>query len=238
MSLLALDAVSVAYGKVEAVRRVSLAIAPGSIVTVIGANGAGKTTLLNAVMGILPADGAMLFEGADLGSLDIEDRVALGLALVPERRELFGSMTVADNLALGGFRTTAAERARALTEVFARFPRLEERHQQLAGTLSGGERQMLAMGRALMGRPRLLMLDEPSLGLAPLIVRDIFEIIVGLRKTGVSILLIEQNARAALQVADHAYVMELGEITAQGAAAQLATDPRIVESYLGLGGAA
>ena len=236
--ILVLDGVSVAYGKVEAVRGVSLAMQPGSIVTVIGANGAGKTTLLNAVMGILPAAGAMRFNGTALDGDAIEERVAMGMALVPERRELFGSMTVEDNLVLGGFRTTAAERARSLAQVFARFPRLEERRRQLAGTLSGGERQMLAMGRALMGRPRLLMLDEPSLGLAPLIVRDIFEIIVGLRKTGVSILLVEQNARAALQVADHAYVMELGEITAQGPAADLAADPRIVESYLGLGGPA
>ena len=236
--ILAIDAVSVAYGKVEAVRGVSLSMQPGSIVTVIGANGAGKTTLLNAVMGILPASGSMMFSGTALDGDAIEERVAMGMALVPERRELFGSMTVDDNLALGGFRTTAAERAQSLAQVFARFPRLEERRSQLAGTLSGGERQMLAMGRALMGRPRLLMLDEPSLGLAPLIVRDIFEIIVGLRKTGVSILLVEQNARAALQVADHGYVMELGEITAQGSAAQLAADPRIVESYLGLGGPA
>jgi len=236
--ILVLDGVSVAYGKVEAVRGVSLAMQPGSIVTVIGANGAGKTTLLNAVMGILPAAGAMRFNGTALDGDAIEERVAMGMALVPERRELFGSMTVEDNLVLGGFRTTAAERARSLAQVFARFPRLEERRRQLAGTLSGGERQMLAMGRALMGRPRLLMLDEPSLGLAPLIVRDIFEIIVGLRKTGVSILLVEQNARAALQVADHAYVMELGEITAHGPAAELAADPRIVESYLGLGGVA
>jgi branched-chain amino acid transport system ATP-binding protein len=236
--ILVLEAVSVAYGKVEAVRSVSLAMQPGSIVTVIGANGAGKTTLLNALMGILPAGGAVTFSGAALGDDAIEERVAMGMALVPERRELFGSMTVEDNLVLGGFRTTAAERTHSLGQVYARFPRLEERRRQLAGTLSGGERQMLAMGRALMGRPRLLMLDEPSLGLAPLIVRDIFEIIVGLRKTGVSILLVEQNARAALQVADYAYVMELGEITAQGAAADLAADPRIVESYLGLGGAA
>jgi branched-chain amino acid transport system ATP-binding protein len=233
--LLALEAVSVAYGKVEAVRGVSLSMPAGSIVTVIGANGAGKTTLLNAVMGILPATGRMTLGGDPLAARDIEERVALGLALVPERRELFGSMTVDDNLALGGFRTTAAERAQSLRQVFARFPRLEERRRQLAGTLSGGERQMLAMGRALMGRPRLLMLDEPSLGLAPLIVRDIFEIIVSLRETGVSILLVEQNARAALQVADHAYVMELGEITAEGPASELAADPRVIESYLGLG---
>ena len=236
--ILALEGVSVAYGKVEAVRDVSLSMQPGSIVTVIGANGAGKTTLLNALMGILPAGGTVKFDGTALDGDAIEERVAMGMALVPERRELFGSMTVEDNLVLGGFRTTAAERAQSLAQVFARFPRLEERRRQLAGTLSGGERQMLAMGRALMGRPRLLMLDEPSLGLAPLIVRDIFEIIVGLRKTGVSILLVEQNARAALQVADYAYVMELGEITARGAAADLAADPRIVESYLGLGGAA
>jgi branched-chain amino acid transport system ATP-binding protein len=236
--ILALEALSVAYAKVEAVRGVSLTMQPGSIVTVIGANGAGKTTLLNAVMGLLPSRGGIAFDGATLDGLAIEERVVMGLALVPERRELFGSMSVEDNLVLGGFRTSAAERAQSLAQVFARFPRLLERRRQLAGTLSGGERQMLAMGRALMGRPRLLMLDEPSLGLAPLIVRDIFEIIVGLKQTGVSILLVEQNARAALQVADHAYVMELGEITAQGPAAQLAADPRIVESYLGLGGAA
>ena len=236
--ILVLEGVSVAYGKVEAVRDVSLSMQPGSIVTVIGANGAGKTTLLNALMGILPAGGTVRFNGTALDDDAIEERVAMGMALVPERRELFGSMTVDDNLVLGGFRTTAAERAQSLAQVFARFPRLQERRLQLAGTLSGGERQMLAMGRALMGRPRLLMLDEPSLGLAPLIVRDIFEIIVGLRKTGVSILLVEQNARAALQVADHAYVMELGEITARGPAAELAADPRIVESYLGLGGTA
>src|SRR5262245_29494357 len=234
--LLALDSVSVAYGKVEAVRGVSLAIPGGSIVTVIGANGAGKTTLLNAVMGLLPSRGGIAFDGVTLDGHAIEERVALGLALVPERRELFGSMTVADNLVLGGFRSSAAGRATALGQVFSRFPRLRERRGQLAGKLSGGERQLLAMGRALMGRPRLLMLDEPSLGLAPLIVRDIFEIIVDLKRAGVSILLVEQNARAALQVADHAYVMELGEITAQGPAVQLAGDPRIVESYLGLGG--
>ena len=236
--ILALEGLSVAYAKVEAVRGVSLTMQPGSIVTVIGANGAGKSTLLNAVMGLLPSRGDITFDGVALDGDAIEERVMMGMALVPERRELFGSMTVDDNLVLGGFRTTAAERAQSLAQVFARFPRLEERRRQLAGTLSGGERQMLAMGRALMGRPRLLMLDEPSLGLAPLIVRDIFEIIVGLRKTGVSILLVEQNARAALQVADHAYVMELGEITAEGPAAQLAADPRIVESYLGLGGTA
>ena len=236
--ILDVQSLSVGYGKVEAVRGVSLAMQPGSIVTVIGANGAGKTTLLNALMGVLPSEGRVVFDGRSLDGSSIEDRVAMGLALVPERRELFGSMSVEDNLQLGGFRTSAAERARSMAEVFVRFPRLQERRSQLAGTLSGGERQMLAMGRALMGKPRLLMLDEPSLGLAPLIVKGIFEIIISLKQTGVSILLIEQNARAALQAADHAYVMELGEITTHGPAADLAADPRVIESYLGLGGAA
>lgn len=234
-SLLEIQSLVVSYGRVEAVRGVSLDVAPGSIVTVIGANGAGKTTLLNAAMGILPARGTLKFAGEDLASRGIEDRVAMGLALVPERRELFGTMTVAENLLLGGFRSSAADRAQAMDEVYTRFPRLKERYRQLAGTLSGGERQMLAMGRALMSKPRLLMLDEPSLGLAPLIVRDIFEIITGLRKTGVSILLVEQNARAALQTADRAYVMELGSISIEGEASTLAADPRVIESYLGLG---
>lgn len=234
--ILEVSSLSVSYGKVEAVHGVSLNVAAGGIITVIGANGAGKTTLLNAVMGVLPSRGGVRFDGEDLGGCNIEDRVAMGLALVPERRELFGTMSVEENLLLGGFRSSAAERARSMDEVFVRFPRLKERRAQMAGTLSGGERQMLAMGRALMGKPRLLMLDEPSLGLAPLIVRDIFEIIRGLHKTGVSILLVEQNARAALQAADHAYVMELGEVTMQGPAAQLAADPRVIESYLGLGG--
>jgi branched-chain amino acid transport system ATP-binding protein len=233
--LLDIRSLVVSYGRVEAVHGVTLSVEPGSIVTVIGANGAGKTTLLNAAMGVLPAQGEIKFAGESLASWGIEDRVAMGMSLVPERRELFGTMTVAENLLLGGFRASAAQRAQGFEEVYGRFPRLKERAKQLAGTLSGGERQMLAMGRALMSRPRLLMLDEPSLGLAPLIVRDIFEIITGLRKTGVSILLVEQNARAALQAADRAYVMELGAITTQGPAAELAADPRVIESYLGLG---
>ena len=231
--MLALDDVSVAYGKVETVRGVSLAIPAGSIVTVIGANGAGKTTLLNAAMGLLPSRGRVAFDGVSLDGMAIEERVGLGLALVPERRELFGSMTVADNLALGAFRRPAAERALALEQVYARFPRLREREAQLAGTLSGGERQMLAMGRALMRRPRLLMLDEPSLGLAPLIVRDIFEIIVGLKATGVSILLVEQNARAALSVASHGYIMEQGKVVLDGTADELRDNEDVKEFYLG-----
>jgi branched-chain amino acid transport system ATP-binding protein len=232
--LLELDDVSVAYGKVQAVRGVSLAVRAGEIVTVIGANGAGKSTLLNATMGALPAAGAARFAGADLGRLGVEDRVALGLCLVPERRELFSTMTVEDNLVLGGFRVPRAESRRILAEVYERFPRLRERRDQTAGTMSGGERQMLAMGRALMSRPKLLMLDEPSLGLAPRIVADIFRIIADLRATGVAILLVEQNARAALAAADHAHVMELGEVITSGRAADLARDERIVQSYLGI----
>jgi len=235
-ALLAVEHLSVAYGRVEAVSDVSLSVAPGEIVTVIGANGAGKSTLLNAAMGLLPARGRVVFDGSDIGSVEAEDRVALGLCLVAEKRELFGAMTVEDNLILGAFRTGRSLAAETLAEVFARFPRLRERRAQLAGTLSGGERQMLAMGRALMSRPRLLMLDEPSLGLAPKVVADIFAIIRDLRATGVAILLVEQNARAALNAADRAYVMELGRIGLQGPASELASDPRIAESYLGLGG--
>ena len=231
--LLDLRNVSVSYGKNEAVRGVSLSVAAGSIVTVIGANGAGKSTLLNATMGLLRADGHLAFDGADLHNRPAEERVAAGMSLVPDSRDLFSTMTVEDNLRLGGFRTGRTA-ATSLAGVYVRFPRLRERRRQLARSLSGGEQQMLAIGRALMAKPHLLMLDEPSLGLAPLIVREIFSIITDLRAAGVAILLVEQNARAALQVADHGYVMELGEIVLQGSAARLAADPRVVESYLGL----
>jgi len=234
-ALLAVDDLHVGYGPVTVVHGVSLAVPAGSLVTVIGANGAGKTTLLNALIGLMPARGGIAFDGAAVAAQPLEQRVGRGLALVPERRELFADMSVADNLLLGGFRRSRAERADTLAEVLARFPRLRERHRQLAGTLSGGERQMLAMGRALMARPKLLMLDEPSLGLAPRIIRDVFDILVNLREAGVSILLVEQNARAALKIADHAYVMELGRVTAQGTPAEIAADQRLVESYLGFG---
>jgi branched-chain amino acid transport system ATP-binding protein len=226
----------VSYGRAQVVHDVSISVTTGALVTVIGSNGAGKTTLLNAIMGLLNACGHIGFREAEINSVPLESRVQAGLCLVPERRELFADMPVEDNLQLGGFRRTRAERKQTLEEVYARLPRLLERRQQLAGTLSGGERQMLAMGRALMARPTLLMLDEPSLGLAPKIVRDVFHILTDLRKTGVSILLVEQNARAALEVADYAYVMELGVITTQGSPAEISNDPRLVESYLGLGG--
>ena len=227
----------VAYGKVEAVHRVALGVDEGRIVTVIGPNGAGKTTLLAAIMGMLPARGNVGYAGADLTGVEPEQRVSRGLCLVPERRELFAAMTVEDNLVLGAFhRYRKRDKTIAVDfeQVYQLFPRLKERRRQLAGTLSGGERQMLALGRALMSRPRLLMLDEPSLGLAPLIVRDIFRVIASLRETGVSILLVEQNARAALQVADYGYVLETGEIVVEGKSADLASDPRVIESYLGL----
>lgn len=235
-ALLEVDELRVFYRKVEALHRVSLRVEEGSIVTVIGPNGAGKTTLLGAIMGLLPASGAIRYLGADVGGLAVEARVARGLCLVPERRELFGELSVEDNLRLGAFqRVRHGERGADsdLGEVYQRFPRLAERRTQLAATLSGGERQMLALGRALMGKPRLLMLDEPSLGLAPRIVREIMHIVADLRKTGVSILLVEQNARAALQVADHGYVLETGEIALEGPSSSLAGNARVVESYLG-----
>jgi branched-chain amino acid transport system ATP-binding protein len=226
----------VSYGRAQVVHDVSIKVTKGALVTVIGANGAGKTTLLNAIMGLLNARGTIAFDGAAVASIPLEARVKSGMCLVPERRELFADMPVEDNLELGGIRRSRTERKETLEQIFAQFPRLKERRQQLAGTLSGGERQMLAMGRALMARPTLLMLDEPSLGLAPRIVRDIFHILTELRASGVSILLVEQNARAALQVADYAYVMELGAITTQGEPSEIAKDERLVESYLGLGG--
>ena len=235
MALLSIDQVSVAYDKVEAVRGVSLAIAPGQIVTVIGPNGAGKTTLLGAAIGLLPWRGRMSFDGIDLRRLDVEARIERGFCLVPETRELFGDLSVSDNLLLGGYsrRRDSAGLKQSLADVYGRFPRLNERRAQKASTLSGGERQMLALGRALMAKPRLLMLDEPSLGLAPIIVREVFRIIASLRELGVSILLVEQNARAALETADFGYVLETGEIVHSGAAADLMHDPRVTASYLG-----
>jgi len=234
-ALLEIADLSVAYGKMEAVRGVSLAVEAGRTVAVIGANGAGKTTLLEAVIGLIPSRGRIAYDGVDLHPLAVEDRVERGLSLVPERRELFGDLSVADNLLLGAYarrRDGAAVRA-DLAAVYDRFPKLAERRAQLARTLSGGERQMLALGRALMGKPRMLLLDEPSLGLAPLIVREIFHIVASLRSLGVSILLIEQNARAALETADYAYVMETGEIVHSGPAAALMHDPKVAATYLG-----
>ncbi|HEX2518890.1 MAG TPA: ABC transporter ATP-binding protein [Castellaniella sp.] len=241
-SLLSVERLTAHYGKVAALNPLDLRVDRGQIVTVIGANGAGKSTLLNTIMGALPqrghSQGTILFQGVDIQGWDIERRVEQGLSLVPERRELFASMSVQDNLLLGGFRLYRAGVRGwrdTLDEVYALFPRLRERAAQIAGTLSGGERQMLAVGRALMARPALLMLDEPSLGLAPRVVREIFLTIAQLRSSGVSILLVEQNARAALHVADRGYVLETGDLVLEGSAAELAGNPRIIESYLGLG---
>ena len=234
-TLLAVEDLHVSYGKVEAVSGVSLEMQAGEIVTVIGPNGAGKTTLLAALMGLLPAQGQIRYQGNDCSRLLTEERVRCGICLVPERRELFTEMTVEDNLILGAYTRWRDRTAVAgdLAEVYVRFPLLSERRRQLAGTLSGGERQMLALGRALMTKPRLLLLDEPSLGLAPLIVREIFRIVTALRELGVSILLVEQNARAALETADFGYVLETGAIVHSGKAADLVHDPKVVASYLG-----
>jgi branched-chain amino acid transport system ATP-binding protein len=238
--ILAVTDLCVSYGKVEALHHVSLKVRPGEIVTVIGPNGAGKTTLLSAIMGVLPySRGEISYQGQIARHVDIEQMVARGMTLVPEKRELFGEMSVEDNLLLGAFmrrRLGFRDERQTLEKVFEIFPRLKERHQQSAGTLSGGERQMLAVGRALMAQPKILMLDEPSLGLAPLIVREIFRVIADLRDLGVAILLVEQNARAALQVSDYGYVLETGEIALEGPSDQLEDDPKVVESYLGLGG--
>jgi branched-chain amino acid transport system ATP-binding protein len=239
-ALLEVENLQVRYGKVPAVTGVSLKVAPGQIVSVIGPNGAGKSTTLNAIMGSLPltgsVDGTLRFLGRDLARMPVEERVRSGMCLVPETRELFASMSVEDNLRLGAYpRKKAGEKhyMDQLDVVFGLFPRLRDRARQQAGTLSGGERQMLALGRALMAKPQLLMLDEPSLGLAPLIVKEIFHIISGLRSSGVAILLIEQNARAALQVSDYGYVLESGAIALEGGSAALAGNPQVIETYLG-----
>ena len=236
--LLQLRDFGVSYGAVQAVHGVELSVHEGEIVTVIGPNGAGKSSLLCAAMGLLPSSGTLAVDGVIIPRPSVELMVARGVSLVPERRELFGEMPVEDNLLLGGFwrwRKGERDHVQRLQEVFDLFPRLHERSQQLASTLSGGERQMLAIGRALMARPRLLMLDEPSLGLAPLIVREVLQMVASLRDLGVSVLLVEQNARAALQVADRAYVLEMGAVVLKGTGQDLLHDRRIIDTYLGMG---
>ncbi len=233
--LLRIEGLRAGYGHVEVLHGVSLTVPEGRMVAIVGPNGAGKTTLMGAVMGLLPRSGGdVRYNGNVAGTT--ESLVATGAVLVPERRALFADMSVEDNLQLGFYvRHRAGERdpQPSMREVFAIFPRLQERRRQLAGTLSGGERQMLALGRALMARPRLLLLDEPSLGLAPLIVREIFRVLADLRAKGLSILLVEQNVRAALQVSDYGYILEMGEVAAEGPSAELANDQRIIQTYLG-----
>lgn len=230
--------VSAFYGHIQALRQVSMLVNEGEIVSLIGANGAGKTTLLNTISGMVPArEGQITLDGVALTHLPPEKIVTYGISQVPERRQVFAILTVRDNLTLGAYvRLRKGERKAVQEEmenVFELFPVLRERQKQLAGTLSGGEQQMLAIGRSLMARPKVLLLDEPSLGLAPLLVREIFEIIIRLRESGATILLVEQNARAALHVADRAYVLETGKIVMQGSASDLAMDPGIQQAYLG-----
>ncbi|KIQ03705.1 metal-dependent hydrolase [Agrobacterium tumefaciens] len=232
--LLQIDDLHVSYGKVEAVRGVSFKVRQGEVATVIGPNGAGKTTMMSAIMGMMPSLGTISFNGQPIGRLSVEERVELGICLVPEKRELFAEMSVRDNLVLGAYSVYQRQTVKAELEViYELFPRLKQRRQQEAGTLSGGERQMLALGRALMSKPKLLILDEPSLGLAPLIVHEIFAKIGVMRGQGLSVLLVEQNAKAALQLADTGYVLETGEIVQQGEAKGLMDDPRLVSIYLG-----
>ena len=234
--LLQVRALHAGYGRAEVLSGLDFELAQGQVVTIIGPNGAGKTTTLNALMGVLPSRGQVLFDGADLADVTLEERVMLGLALVPEKRELFGTMPVEDNLVLGGYRAMKLRRPNwrsELERVYTLFPRLKERRTQLAGTLSGGERQMLAVGRALMSRPKLLMLDEPSMGLAPILVEQIFEIIQTLHKAGTTILLVEQNARMALSVADRGYVLETGRILKTAPAHTLLEDEDVKKAYLG-----
>ena len=233
--MLSIRNLRVRYGPIEALHDVSLEVNRGEVVTLIGSNGAGKTTTLGAVSGLLPlASGTILFDGQDITKLPPHKRVPLGLVQVPEGRRIFGSMSVAENLDLGAYaRTDRAALKGELEEIYALFPRLAERKNQAAGTMSGGEQQMLAVGRALMSRPKLLLLDEPSLGLAPLLVKEIFAVVRRIRDAGVTVLLVEQNAHKALEIADRAYVLETGHISMSGNAKDLASDPRIKEAYLG-----
>ena len=232
---LAVEGLRVSYGRTEAVRGIGLRVSEGQAVCLIGANGAGKTTTLRAISGLLrPRGGRILFAGDDIAGRAAHRIAAMGLVQVPEGRQIFAELTVAENLALGAYLVPdRAEVARRQDDVLARFPRLRERLGQVAGSMSGGEQQMLAIGRALMARPRLLLLDEPSMGLAPLFVEEIFAIVADLKREGTTILLVEQNASAALEVADHAYVLETGRIVLDGPAAAVARDPAVAAAYLG-----
>lgn len=236
--MLEIQSVTTFYGNIRALNQVSLVVNDGEIVSLIGANGAGKTTLLNTISGVVPpSNGAISFSGTAITRFPPEEIVRLGISQVPERRQVFGILSVKDNLTLGAFvRLRKGERKAVMDDldyVFEIFPILKERQKQMGGTLSGGEQQMLAIARSLMARPKLLLLDEPSLGLAPLLVREIFEIIATLQQSGTTILLVEQNARAALHVANRAYVLETGEIVMEGSAADLAADEGIQRAYLG-----
>ncbi len=234
MSMLKVENLNVYYGSINAIKGISFEVNQGEIVTMIGANGAGKSTTMNTVAGLLkPRSGSIVFEDKDITHMPASKVVSLGLALCPEGRRVFQQMSVRENLEMGGYTRQASEIAPALEHVFELFPRLKERQRQIAGTLSGGEQQMLAMGRAMMSKPKLLMLDEPSMGLAPLLVEQIFDIILSLNKAGTTILLVEQNAQMALSIADRAYVLETGNIFKEGSADMLMHDDAVRKAYLG-----
>ncbi len=234
MSMLKVQDLQVFYGSIHAIKGVSFEVNQGEIVTLIGANGAGKSTTLNTVSGLLkPRSGSVEFEGKSVIGVPAHKIVSKGMALCPEGRRVFLQMTVQENLEMGGYTRPGSEIAGSIDDVYQRFPRLKERYKQTAGTLSGGEQQMLAMGRALMSKPRLLMLDEPSMGLAPILVDQIFSIIEELHAAGTTILLVEQNAQVALSIADRAYVLETGTISMSGNAKELLSDPRVQKAYLG-----
>ena len=234
MSLLKVDDIHVYYGAIHAIKGVSFEVNEGEIVTLIGANGAGKSTTLNTVAGLLrPRAGSITFDGKNLAAIPANKTVSLGMALCPEGRRIFQQMTVRENLEMGGFTRNKAEIPASMDEMFQRFPRLKEREKQIAGTLSGGEQQMLAIARAMMSKPRLLMLDEPSMGLAPILVEQIFDIIKELHAAGVTILLVEQNAQMALSIADRAYVLETGTVSKTGPADELLHDDAVRKAYLG-----
>ncbi len=234
MSLLKVENLHVYYGSIHAIKGISFEVNEGEIVTLIGANGAGKSTTLNTITGLLkPRVGDVFFEDRSIIGMPAHKIVSQGIALCPEGRRVFTQMTVQENLEMGGFSRPQEEIGASIEDVYERFPRLKERYKQVAGTLSGGEQQMLAMGRALMSKPKLLMLDEPSMGLAPILVEQIFGIVKELHKAGTTILLVEQNAQMALSVADRAYVLETGNISMEGNAAELLHDERVQKAYLG-----
>ena len=234
MSMLKVEDLHVYYGSIHAIKGISFEVSEGEIVTLIGANGAGKSTTLNTISGLLkPRSGSVSFEDHNIVGVPAHKIVSHGMALCPEGRRVFLQMTVQENLEMGGYTRPAAEIENSLADVYERFPRLKERYRQTAGTLSGGEQQMLAMGRALMSKPKLLMLDEPSMGLAPILVEQIFDIIKELHKAGTTILLVEQNAQMALSIADRAYVLETGTISMSGSAKELLNDERVQKAYLG-----
>ena len=232
--LLKVDDINVYYGAIHAIKGISFEVYPDEIVTLIGANGAGKSTTLNTIAGLLrPRTGTVTFDGVNLASIPSSKVVSHGMALCPEGRRIFQQMTVRENLEMGGYTRPASEIPGSMEEMFTRFPRLKEREKQIAGTLSGGEQQMLAMGRALMSNPKIILMDEPSMGLSPLLVNEIFKIIKEVSKDGATVLLVEQNAKKALSIADRAYVLETGRIVMDGKAEDLLNDPRIRAAYLG-----